>query len=91
VVKIMLTAFGMVFLAELGDKTQLAILALAGQSRAPWAVLLGAGSALLVSTVLAVTLGYFVFQVIPTGWTRTVHYAAGVLFILIGFWTLWKA
>ena len=89
--KIMLTAFGMVFLAELGDKTQLAILALATQSRAPWAVLLGAGSALLVSTVLAVGLGHFVFQVIPAGWTRAVHYAAGVLFILIGVWTLWKA
>ena len=90
-IKIMLTAFGMVFLAELGDKTQLAILALAGQSRAPWAVLLGAGGALLVSTTLAVTLGYFVFQAIPTGWTRVVHYAAGVLFVLIGVWTIWKA
>jgi putative Ca2+/H+ antiporter (TMEM165/GDT1 family) len=91
VIKIFLTAFGMVFLAELGDKTQLAILALATQSRAPWAVLLGAGGALLVSTVLAVSLGYFVLQVIPAGWTRAFHYAAGGLFVLIGIWTLWKA
>lgn len=90
-IKVILTAFGMVFLAELGDKTQLAILALATQSRTPWAVLFGAGGALLVSTALAVTLGYFVFQVIPPGWTRAVHYAAGMLFILIGVWTLWKA
>lgn len=89
--RIVLSAFGMVFLAELGDKTQLAILALTAESRSPWAVLAGAGSALLFSTALAVGLGCFVFRAIPTGWTRAFHYAAGTLFVLIGIWTIWKA
>lgn len=89
--KIALVAFVMVFLAELGDKTQLAVFALATRSHSPWAVLLGAGSALVLSTALAVGLGYLLRETIPTAWTRPLHYIAGLLFILAGIWTIWKA
>ena len=90
-VRIALSAFVMVFLAELGDKTQLAVFALATRSHSPWAVLIGAGSALVLSTLLAVGLGYLLSRAVPAGWMKLVHYVAGVLFILAGIWTIWKA
>jgi Ca2+/H+ antiporter, TMEM165/GDT1 family len=85
-----LLSFGMVFLAELGDKTQLAVLAMASRS-SPWAVFLGAGTALLVSTLLAVLLGAALPRLLPPHLTRGLHYAAGGMFILVGLWTIWKA
>jgi len=90
-VKIALSAFVMVFLAELGDKTQLAIFALAARTHSPWPVLVGAGSALILSTILAVGLGWVLCRAAPAGWMKPIHYAAGVLFILAGIWTIWKA
>jgi len=86
-----LSAFVMVFLAELGDKTQLAVVALASQSKVPWGVFLGAGSALSVSTLLAVLLGYNLSRLFPPSAVRILHYAAGGLFILFGAWRIWKA
>ena len=82
--KIAFSTFVLVFLAELGDKTQLAVFNLAIESHSPWTVFLGAGSALLLSTAIAV-------RVIPPGFTRLLHYVAGALFILVGVWTIWKA
>ena len=63
--KIMLTTFSMIFLAELGDKTQLAILSFAIKTKSPFSVLLGAGGALLLATVLAIAFGGGVAQVHP--------------------------
>lgn len=89
--KVALSSFVMIFLAEVGDKTQLAVVALMTESRSPWAVFLGAGSALLLSTALAVGMGYLLHKTLPDGWTRLLHYVAGVLFIFVGIWTIWKA
>ena len=86
-----LTSFGLVLLAELGDKTQLAVLALATRTRSPWAVFAGAAAALLVSTALAVLLGGFLTKYLPASATRIIHYAAGGLLIVVGAWTIWKA
>jgi putative Ca2+/H+ antiporter (TMEM165/GDT1 family) len=86
-----LTSFGLVLLAELGDKTQLAVLALASETKSPWAVFIGAGSALLVSTALAVALGSLLSRFLPASATRGIHYAAGVLLVVVGGWTIWKA
>jgi len=83
----LLAAFSMVFLAEFGDKTQLAILALATQ-RHPWSVLLGAGVALLLSTVLATLLAVLVAGNLPPSAVRVSRWASGMLFILVGVWTL---
>jgi len=89
--RVALTTFWLVFLAELGDKTQLAVLALASRSESPWGVFLGAGSALLLSALLAVGLGYALARLVPESATRIIHYVAGGLFIVVGAWTIWKA
>jgi len=86
-----LSAFLFVFLAELGDKTQLAVLALTTKSPSPWPVLVGAGSALLLSTGLAVALGSVANRVLAPESMRYVHYAAGALLIVVGAWTIWRA
>lgn len=86
-----LTSFGLVLLAELGDKTQLAVLALTSRTKAPWAVFLGAGAALLISTALAVALGSLLTRFLPAGATRILHYVAGALLVVVGVWTIWKA
>jgi len=74
------STFVAVLLAEMGDKTQLATMALAaGTSR--WAVFAGAAAALVASTALAVLLGDVVARTVPPHWVRRV---AGALFIVIG-------
>jgi len=44
-----------------------------------------------VMVFLAVGLGYFLSRAVPIGWIKAVHCTAGVLFILVGVWTIWKA
>jgi len=79
--KIVGSTFAMIFLAELGDKTQLAIFSFAAGSRSPLAVMLGAGGALLLTTLLAVLVGSTVGRLVPADVMR---YVAGGLFILFG-------
>ncbi|KPK47738.1 MAG: hypothetical protein AMK72_08070 [Planctomycetes bacterium SM23_25] len=86
--KTLLATFGIVFLAELGDKTQLSVLLFAakrGHGGFPWDVCLGACLALITTTVIATTLGYLGKAVIPE---RVLHYVAAVGFIGIGVWLL---
>jgi len=89
--KVVLSSFAMIFLAELGDKTQLAVFSLSIESRWPWAVLVGAGAALVLSSALAVLLAVVVSKSIPDAWARAVRFGAGGLFILVGLWTILKA
>lgn len=89
--KVALSTLGLVFLAELGDKTQLTVFCLALETSTPWGVLLGAGAALLLSTILAVGLAVAVHHLVPDAWTRWIRVAAGALFILVGIWTIGKA
>ena len=89
-IRTILTTFALIFLAELGDKTQLAVLAMASRNN-PWAVLIGASAALVASTVLAVVLGYALRKLLPESSTRILHYIAGGLFLIVGTWTIWKA
>ncbi len=89
-IQIVLSTFALVFMAELGDKTQIAVFILATQTYSPWAIFIGAGSALLLSSALAVLLGTVLGRFIPPNATHFMHYAAGALFILIGVWTIWK-
>lgn len=78
--KIIASTFAAVFLAEMGDKTQLATMALAaGTSR--WAVFAGAAAALTVTTAIAVLVGDVVARTIPAIWVRR---GAGALFVVIG-------
>ncbi len=73
--------FGTVFLAEMGDKTQLAALTLTAEKSAPWTVLAGACSALCLATCLGVLLGGVVTQYVPP---QVIKKAAGLAFVAIG-------
>ena len=79
--QIVLSTFGFVFVAELGDKTQLAVVSQTCKYRAPWAVFLGASGALLVVTALGVLAGRLVGQFIPEIVIRIV---AGLAFVVMG-------
>ncbi len=85
----MLTVFGTVFLAELGDKTQLATLLFSARPDASLvAVFVAASAALVVTTAIGVLAGASVSNLIQP---KHLNYLAGVGFILIGVWTLWRA
>jgi len=88
-VKLFMAVFATVFLAELGDKTQLATMLFATkQSVSLVTIFVGASLALITSTGLAVIGGSFISQYVDP---RYLSYAAGAGFILIGIWTLWRA
>ena len=63
-------SFATVFLAELGDKSQLATIALSGSSTSPRAVFLGTAAALLLASLLGVLLGEGVTHLIPAHWVK---------------------
>ncbi len=79
--RLLASTFLMILLAELGDKTQLATLALAAGSESRVAVFLGAAGALVATSAIAVLLGDAVSQVIPALWLKR---AAGVAFLVFG-------
>ncbi|MCX8071797.1 MAG: TMEM165/GDT1 family protein [Candidatus Binatia bacterium] len=83
--KLFLSTFVAIFLAEIGDKTQLATLSLAvgGQSR--WAVFLGAALALVATSAVAVLAGEAVTRWVSPSLLRRL---AGVSFLLLGLWFL---
>lgn len=87
--KILTTVFTSVFIAELGDKTQLATMLFASdRETSKLTVFLGASAALVVTSALGVVAGSFLSQYISE---RVLHYLAGIGFIAIGVWTLMKA
>ncbi len=75
------STFWLVFLAELGDKTQLTTMLLVAQGKSPWAVLIGAASALVLSSVVGVMAGGLVARYVPEVWVRM---GAGAGFVVIG-------
>ena len=83
--KTLLKTFGMIFLAELGDKTQIATFALAAETESRPAVFLGAASALVLTSFLAVVFGSMASRLVPANYVRI---GAAVLFIALGFWML---
>ncbi len=79
--KLIVSAFGAIFLAELGDKTQLAALTLTASSNRPLSVFLGASLALVTVTLIGVVIGATFAQVLPLALLRK---AGAVAFIVIG-------
>ncbi|MFO8059487.1 MAG: TMEM165/GDT1 family protein [Bacillota bacterium] len=75
------SAFGLVFLAELGDKTQLATMMLSARCGSPVTVFLGAILAMVINVGLAAILGAAVVRVVPQEYIR---YGAGGLFVILG-------
>jgi putative Ca2+/H+ antiporter (TMEM165/GDT1 family) len=84
-----LTVFSTVFLAELGDKTQLAtFLYAADAEHSKTVVFLGAASALVVTSAIGVLLGSVVAQYVNP---RALSWLAGAGFVAIGLWTIARA
>lgn len=87
--KLLLTVFLTVFIAELGDKTQLSTMLFAADKQAnKWTVFLGASAALVLTSAIGVLAGHLLSNFITP---KTLHIIAGVGFLLIGAATLWKA
>lgn len=83
--KLFLLSFWMLFIAELGDKTQLAVFTLVTQHEEPWPIFLGASLGLTAVTLLGTFMGSFVSKYIPA---TVLKLAAGILFIIMGFFVL---
>jgi Ca2+/H+ antiporter, TMEM165/GDT1 family len=79
--RVFLTTFGVIFLAEMGDKTQLAAMTMAAESKKPWAVFVGAALALASVSALGVLVGSVIGDYISLIWIKRV---AALAFIVIG-------
>ena len=79
--RVLITTFGVIFLAEMGDKTQLAAMTMAAQTKKPWAVFLGASLALAAVSALGVIVGSVIGDYVPLAWVKRV---AALAFIVIG-------
>lgn len=87
--KIFFTVFGAVFLAELGDKTQLAtMLFAANKDVGKYTVFFASSAALIVAAAIGVLAGSLLSEYINE---KYLHYIAGVGFIVIGAFTLYNA
>ena len=85
--KLLTTVFATVFVAELGDKTQLATLLYAANAEHPkLTVFVAAASALALTSAVGVAAGSVIAQWVSE---RTLRVGAGVGFLAIGAWTLW--
>ncbi len=80
--RLFITTFGLVFLAELGDKTQLTTMIMAAKSETLWPVFLGSALALILSSLIGVLIGTAVSNFVPEAYLRT---GAGAAFMVIGF------
>lgn len=87
--RLFLSIFSVVFLAELGDKTQLATMLFASERNvSKWTVFGASSLALVAAAGLAVLVGGTIGKYIPP---RTLKWVAGLGFIAIGIWTVLRA
>ena len=87
--KVFLTIFAAVFIAELGDKTQLATMLFAADKEvSKYTVFIAASAAQVIATALGVLAGSLLSEYINE---KYLHYIAGIGFIMIGAYTLYSA
>jgi Ca2+/H+ antiporter, TMEM165/GDT1 family len=79
--RVMTAAFSAIFLAEMGDKTQLAAMTMAASSGRPLSVFLGAALALTAVSAIGVAVGGALGAYLPEEWIKR---GAGVAFVIIG-------
>lgn len=84
--KVLFTTFGAIFLAELGDKTQLACILMAAKTGKPWTVFIGTSAALILVSLIGVLLAQVLTTWLPTEWIKR---GAAVGFMVIGALMLW--
>lgn len=82
-----LVIFITVFLAEMGDKTQLATMLMSAQSASPWSIFFGSASALITASLISVLLGDWLTRLVAP---ETLQLVAGSGFILIGCFVLFQ-
>jgi Ca2+/H+ antiporter, TMEM165/GDT1 family len=80
---LLLSTFVTVFLAELGDKTQIATLLLSAQSGRPWLVFAGAATALVATSLVGVLAGRWLARWLPP---QRLELLAGGLMLILGGW-----
>jgi putative Ca2+/H+ antiporter (TMEM165/GDT1 family) len=79
--RVLLTTFGVIFLAEMGDKTQLAAMTMAAEKKRPWEVFVGASLALAAVSAVGIVVGTALGHYLPLDWIKRV---AGAAFVVIG-------
>lgn len=79
--RVFITTFGVIFLAEMGDKTQLASMTMAADTKKPLAVFIGAALALVCVSAIGVIVGSALSHFVSLIWIKRVAAAA---FIVIG-------
>lgn len=84
---VFITTFLTIFVAELGDKTQLAVLLMSAKTGAKWTVLIASVVALVLTSILGVCAGGWLGSKLSP---QTLQYAAGAGFVVIGILLLFK-
>ncbi len=77
----LMTTFGIIFLAEMGDKTQIAAMTMAAEKKRPWEVFIAASLALTAVSAIGVIVGSALGHYLPLEWIKRV---AGAAFIVVG-------
>lgn len=85
--KIIMSTFFLVFIAEIGDKTQLETMMLTAKSHSPLAVFIGSSLALISSSLISVFAGSYILNIIPANYIKII---TGLVFILFGFLVLFN-
>ena len=80
------TTFVTIFLAEIGDKTQLSTLLMSAESHSPWVVFIGSAAALITTSLLGVLLGSWIAGRLSQ---KTVEKSAGVMLLVISLMLFW--
>lgn len=83
--RVMLTTFGIIFLAEMGDKTQIAAMTMAAEKKRPWEVFIATSLALVAVSAIGVVVGTALSQYLPLVWIKR---GAGASFVIIGLMVL---
>ncbi|NDJ21958.1 TMEM165/GDT1 family protein [Nostoc sp. B(2019)] len=80
------TTFITIFLAEIGDKTQLSTLLMSAESHSPWIVFMGSAAALITTSLLSVLLGSWIASRLSP---KIVEKSAGVMLLVISLMLFW--
>ena len=80
------TTFITIFLAEIGDKTQLSTLLMSAESHSPWVVFIGSAAALITTSLLGVLLGSWIASRLSP---KTIEKSAGVMLLVISLMLFW--
>lgn len=85
-IRLFFSTFITIFVAEIGDKTQVTTLLMSAESQAPWIVFGGAGAALILTSLIGVLLGRWLANRVSVA---TLETATGVILTVIAVLLLW--